>query len=64
MDERFRISSFCGGGGCVGVAVQPDGRVLVADTKDAEGPRLAFTAAEWSAFLAGVRNGEFDLPPA
>lgn len=29
------------------------------DSKDPEGPVLAFTPGEWDAFLAGVRNGEF-----
>lgn len=23
---------------------------------------LSYTASEWDAFVAGVRNGEFDLP--
>jgi hypothetical protein len=34
--------------------------VLVRDSKDAAGPVLAFTAAEWAAFVIGVRSGEFD----
>jgi hypothetical protein len=34
--------------------------VLVRDSKDPAGPRLAFTAAEWVAFLAGVKACEFD----
>jgi len=25
------------------------------------GPKLVFTAPEWEAFTAGVRDGEFDL---
>ncbi|NUS45197.1 MAG: DUF397 domain-containing protein [Mycobacteriaceae bacterium] len=47
---------------CVQVAHVPDGRVAVRDSKDAEGSALLFTPGEWSAFLAGVRDGEFDLP--
>jgi hypothetical protein len=35
---------------------------LMRDTKDPDGPVLAFTAAEWEAFVAGVKDGEFDLP--
>jgi len=35
--------------------------VLVRDSKNPDGPVLEFTAAEWDAFLAGLRNGEFDL---
>jgi hypothetical protein len=39
-----------------------DGMILVRDTKDyGHGPVQRFTRAEWHAFVAGVRNGEFDL---
>ena len=34
---------------------------LMRDSKDPDGPVLAFTAAEWEAFVAGVKDGEFDL---
>jgi hypothetical protein len=37
-----------------------DAPVHVRDSKDQSGPVLRFTAAEWSAFLSGVRAGEFD----
>jgi hypothetical protein len=60
MNEQLRVSSYCGGGGCVGVGLRPDGSVTVADTKLAEGPRLRFTPEEWDAFVAGVKNDEFD----
>jgi hypothetical protein len=33
---------------------------LVRDSKDPDGPKLAFTTAEWDAFTAGVKDGEFD----
>lgn len=32
----------------------------VRDSKDRDGPVLLFTPAEWTAFTAGVRDGEFD----
>lgn len=48
-----------GGGNCVEVAGLPD-QVLMRDSKDPTGPVLAFTRPEWSAFLVGVRAGEFD----
>jgi hypothetical protein len=35
--------------------------IQVRDSKDQSGPVLTFNHAEWKAFLAGVRNGEFDL---
>jgi Domain of unknown function (DUF397) len=57
----WRRSSACTGADstCVEVAVGTD-VVAVRDSKDAGGPALRFTAAEWRAFLAGVRAGEFD----
>jgi hypothetical protein len=58
----FRKSARSGsnGGGCVEVAVLPDGGRAVRDSKDPGGPVLRFTPSEWEAFLGGVRDGEFD----
>jgi len=47
-------------GDCVEVASLPDGQIGVRDSKDANGPVLRFTAAEWKAFVGGVHGGEFD----
>ena len=58
-----RTSSFCSDGGCVGVAID-QGEVTVVDTKSGDAPALRFTPAEWAAFVAGVKAGEFDLPEA
>ncbi len=33
---------------------------LLRDSKDPQGPVLAFTPSEWAAFVGGVRLGEFD----
>ncbi len=57
----WRKSSHSGGqgGNCVEVAELPDGGMAVRDSKDQQGPVLRFTAAEWAAFVAGVRDGEF-----
>jgi hypothetical protein len=59
---RWRRSGACTGADstCVEVAVGAD-EVAVRDSKDAGGTALRFTAAEWRAFLAGVRAGEFDV---
>jgi Domain of unknown function (DUF397) len=46
-------------GDCVEVAVLPDGRIGVRDSKDTKGPVLRFTSSEWEAFIGGVHNGEF-----
>jgi len=59
---NFKVSSFeCGncGCGCVGVAMGSDA-VHVTNTTT-PGPIAQFSRAEWSAFIAGVKNGEFDL---
>jgi len=58
----WRKSSFSNGSGgaCVEVANLADGAMAVRDSKDRTGPVLAFTRAEWNAFLAGARAGEFD----
>ncbi|MEV0271658.1 DUF397 domain-containing protein [Hamadaea sp. NPDC050747] len=55
----WRRSARCGDSACVEVAVLDD-EVLVRDSKDPQGPVLRFSRAEWLAFLAGVREGEFD----
>ena len=44
---------------CVEVADNLDDVVAVRDSKDPGGPVLVFTRAEWAAFLAGVKDGEF-----
>lgn len=61
----WRKSSHSGGEGgmCVEVA-DVDGGVAVRDSADPLGPVLAFSSAEWDAFLAGVHDGEFDRPRA
>jgi Domain of unknown function (DUF397) len=35
--------------------------IAVRDSRNPDGPALIFTPAEWEAFTAGVRDGEFDL---
>jgi Domain of unknown function (DUF397) len=37
-----------------------DGAIQVRDTKDRSGPALTFTLAEWRAFVASAKDGEFD----
>ena len=34
---------------------------LMRDSRKPDGPVLAFTPAEWEAFVLGVRDGEFDI---
>jgi hypothetical protein len=47
-------------GHCVEVAETP-ATIHVRDSKDKSGPVLRFAAADWTAFIDGVRSGEFDL---
>ena len=48
-----------GQGQCVEVA-QLDTAVAVRDSKHPTGAVLIFTPAEWTAFIAGAKAGEFD----
>jgi predicted secreted Zn-dependent protease len=48
-------------GNCVEVAVARNSRIMVRDSKNPAGGLLAFTEAEWHAFLDGVAAGEFTL---
>ena len=63
---RWIKSSFSGptGGNCVEVAFLADGQIAVRNSRDADGPALVFTSAEWDAFLRGARGGEFDSSAA
>ncbi|GAA4543552.1 DUF397 domain-containing protein [Pseudonocardia xishanensis] len=58
---EYRVSSFCSAGNCVAVGRTAEG-YAVADTKDGSARPLEFTVDEWAAFVAGVKNGEFDPP--
>lgn len=46
---------------CVEAAPLPDGSVELRDSKDPDGPRQTFTRREWIAFVAAVKEGEFDF---
>ncbi len=57
---QWRKSSRCGTNTCVEVA-KVDGEYLVRDSKNPNMAPLAFTAAEWNAFVQGVNAGEFSF---
>jgi hypothetical protein len=59
----WRKSSYSGtqGGNCVEVAPAPAEGVAVRDSKDREGPGLAFGTGPWRRFAARVKAGRFDL---
>jgi hypothetical protein len=47
-------------GNCVEVALLADGEIAVRNSRHPSGPALVYTRAEISAFVAGVKDGEFD----
>jgi hypothetical protein len=42
------------------IAYLPGGAVALRNPSDPDGTVLRYTAAEWHAFVLGVRDGEFD----
>lgn len=61
VEVQWQKSSFCDTGGCVEVMQPVAGSIMVRDSKDPDGPMLTFNTDEWTAFVTGVRSGEFDL---
>jgi Domain of unknown function (DUF397) len=47
-------------GNCVELAELPDGDIAVRNSRHPGGSALVYTRTEIAAFLAGIRNGEFD----
>jgi hypothetical protein len=47
-------------GNCVEIAELPDGMVAIRNSRHPSGPALICAPAEFSAFLAAAREGEFD----
>jgi hypothetical protein len=50
-------------GNCVEVQGLSGDTIRLRDSKNPKNGVLSFTAAEWDAFIDGVRNGEFDRKP-
>lgn len=76
VSEGWHRASGCEAGTCVEVAFTKSSRscegacveaaicscyVRVRHSKDPAGPVLTFTREEWSAFVDGARDGEFNL---
>ena len=57
----FKSSRSTNNGDCVECAVLPPGQMAVRDSKDPNGPVLAFSHTVWSDFTAAIKRGEFDL---
>jgi hypothetical protein len=54
--SRVKWLRRCANGACVEVGSHEEA-VLVRDSKDREGPVMAFSRSAWSEFLTGVREG-------
>lgn len=60
----WKKSSFSGpDGNCVEFAPTEDGSgdILIRHSKRPNDTVIRYTAAEWTAFIAGAKGGEFDL---
>lgn len=60
---RTSTKSDGGGGNCVEVGPLADGsgRVAVRHSRRPDGAVIVYTREEWQAFIAGVKEGEFDF---
>jgi Domain of unknown function (DUF397) len=53
----WRTSSYSGANGsCIQVACHAPGAVVVRDSKKPAGPRLSFTAGQWTAFTGSLKE--------
>ncbi|WP_432832284.1 DUF397 domain-containing protein [Dactylosporangium sp. CA-092794] len=57
----WRKSSYCGNTTCVEVAGLASSVVMVRDAKNPDGSRLSFGRDSWGAFMAGIKDGDFDV---
>ena len=59
--RQWHKSSYSGtSANCVEVCTN-EAAVAVRDSKNANGPELVFTPQVWTAFVAGIKRGEFSL---
>ena len=56
---NWRVARNCNGGACIQVASRGE-QIVIGDTKNPGGPVLTYTRSEWTAFVDGIRDGDFD----
>ncbi len=63
---HISTKSASNGGSCVeaGPMLDGSGRVAVRHSKARDAATIVYTAEEWTAFVSGVKDGEFDFTPA
>lgn len=60
-DAKWQRSTYSSqNGNCVEVADLPTGEIAMRNSRDPEGSALVYTREELAAFVAGVKDGEFD----
>jgi hypothetical protein len=61
VGAAWRKSSHSGyNGNCVELAALDGGGIAMRNSRDPHGPALVYTRAEIAAFVAGIKDGEFD----
>ncbi len=56
----WRVARACNGGACLRVASKGE-IVVIGDSKDLDGPVLRYTRSAWDVFIAGIKQGDFDI---
>lgn len=62
-EDKWQKSSFSGdnaGGNCVQIQMV-DGMVALGDSKNPNEGAFEYTHDEWTAFIKGAKDGQFDL---
>lgn len=57
MENKYITSSYCGNTTCVEVKI--DNHLVT--VRDVSGDMVMYTHDEWRSFVAGVKDGEFDI---
>lgn len=63
LDRQWKKSSYSdGGGNCLEARLTETDGVEVRNSKAPELGSVKFTASEWDAFIAGAKDGQFEIP--